>query len=157
MRSAFYDLVKILIAFFGVMMPICSYAVLAERKISAFIQDRIGPNRVGPWGLLQPLPDTFKLLLKEDVTPAHVNKLYYILAPCISMAPAILLIAVIPFGPDVVTSSGTVTKMVIADLNIGILWTFAIASLGVYGIVIAGWSSNSKYPFLGGLRSSAQM
>lgn len=146
-----YDLLKIG-GVIAVVMTVCAYAVLAERKISAFIQDRIGPNRVGPFGLLQPLVDFVKFLFKEDVTPGHVNKLYYILAPCIAMIPALLLIAVIPFGPEV---NGV--KMVIADLNVGILWVFAIASLGVYGIVIAGWASNSKYPFLGGIRSSAQM
>lgn len=146
-----YDLIKIG-GSLAVVLTICAYAVLAERKISAFIQDRLGPNRVGPWGLLQPLVDFGKMMLKEDVIPGHVNKIYFVLAPCISMFPALLLIAVIPFGPDV----GNV-KLVIADLNIGILWVFAIASLGVYGIVVAGWASNSKYPFLGGVRSSAQM
>jgi len=162
-----YDVIKIVV-YMVVLLTICAYSVLAERRISAFIQDRLGPNRVGipfwfrrdgtalsvggRWALGQAVADIVKLLLKEDVTPKHVNKLYYILAPCISMAPAIVLFAVIPFGPEV---NGI--KMVIADLNIGILWVFAIASLGVYGIVIAGWSSNSKYPFLGGVRSSAQM
>ncbi len=151
MQPIVYDLIKIACVI-AVVMTVCAYAVLAERKISAFIQDRIGPNRVGPWGLLQPLADFLKFIFKEDFTPQHVNRLYFILAPCISMIPALLIIAVIPFGPEV---NGV--KMVISDLNVGILWVFAIASLGVYGIVIAGWSSNSKYPFLGGIRSSAQM
>lgn len=146
-----YDLIKI-VAVIAVVMGVCAYTVLAERRICAFIQDRLGPNRVGPWGLLQPLADFLKFIFKEDITPGHVNKFYYILAPCITMIPAMLTIAVIPFGPEV---NGV--RMVIADLNVGILFVFAIASLGVYGIVIAGWASNSKYPFLGGIRSSAQM
>jgi NADH-quinone oxidoreductase subunit H len=123
-----------------------------ERKVSAFIQDRVGPNRVGPAGLLQPLADGLKFLLKEDFTPAHVRKVYFWLAPAITMIPAFLTIAVIPFGSRLGQS-----KMVIADLNVGILYTFGIVSLGVYGIVLAGYASNSKYPFLGGIRSSAQM
>src|SRR5258706_8395451 len=121
MDSIVYDLIKIG-GSLVVVLTICAYAVLAERKISAFIQDRLGPNRVGPWGLLQPLVDFGKFIFKEDVTPGHVNKFYYILAPCITMIPAMLIIAVIPFGPDV---NGV--KMVIADLNVGILWVFAIA------------------------------
>ncbi|PYL87375.1 MAG: NADH-quinone oxidoreductase subunit NuoH, partial [Verrucomicrobia bacterium] len=137
---------------FFVILPMVSYAVYAERKVSALIQDRLGPNRVGPAGLFQPIADAFKFLLKEDFTPAHVNKLYYWLAPCLAMVPAITTIAVVPFGS---TLFGV--PMVIADINVGVLFVFAIASLAVYGIVIAGWASNSKYPFLGGVRSSSQM
>ena len=129
-----------------------SYTVYAERRVSALIQDRLGPNRVGPAGLFQPIADAMKFILKEDFTPAHVNKFYYWLAPCLAMVPAIMTIAVVPFG-----STFFGVPMVIADINVGILFVFAIASLGVYGIVIAGWSSNSKYPFLGGIRSSSQM
>ena len=129
-----------------------SYSVYAERRVSALIQDRLGPNRVGPAGLFQPVADAMKFLLKEDFTPAHVNKFYYWLAPCLAMMPAIMTLAVVPFGS---TLFGV--PMVIADINVGVLYVFAIASLGVYGIVIAGWSSNSKYPFLGGVRSSSQM
>ncbi|MFL6543322.1 MAG: NADH-quinone oxidoreductase subunit NuoH [Chthoniobacterales bacterium] len=135
-----------------VVLGIMNYAVYAERRISAFIQDRPGPNRVGPFGLLQPIADAAKFLLKEDFTPAHVNKFYYWLAPCLAMIPAILTLAVVPFGS---TLFGV--PMVIADINVGVLYVFAIGSLGVYGIVIAGWSSNSKYPFLGGIRSTSQM
>src|SRR5213596_4141873 len=116
------------------------------------MQDRLGPNRVGFAGLLQPIADAGKFLLKEQFTPAHVNKLYYWLAPCLAMVPPVITIAVVPFGS---TLFGV--PMVIADINVGILFVFAIASLGVYGIVIGGWASNSKYPFLGGIRSSAQM
>src|SRR4051795_10775664 len=136
----------------AVVLGIMNYAVYAERRISAFIQDRPGPNRVGPFGLLQPIADAAKFLLKEDFTPAHVNKFYYWLAPCLAMIPAILTLAVVPFGSTLFR-----VPMVIADINVGVLYVFAIGSLGVYGIVIAGWASNSKYPFLGGVRSSSQM
>src|SRR2546423_9509083 len=148
----FTSLVKIFGIVFVVILPMVSYAVYAERKISALIQDRLGPNRVGPAGLFQPIADAMKFILKEDFTPAHVNKFYYWLAPCLAMVPAIMTIAVVPFG-----STFLGVPMVIADINVGVLYVFAIASLGVYGIVIAGWSSNSKYPFLGGVRSSSQM
>jgi NADH-quinone oxidoreductase subunit H len=145
------SLIKI-VALLAVVLGIMNYAVYAERRISALIQDRLGPNRVGPAGLFQPIADAGKFLLKEDFTPAHVNTFYYWLAPCLAMIPAITTLAVVPFG-----SSLFGVPMVIADINVGVLFVFAIASLGVYGIVIAGWSSNSKYSFLGGVRSSSQM
>src|SRR6266436_5661032 len=126
------SLLKIVGILFVVILPMVSYSVYAERRVSAFIQDRLGPNRVGPAGLFQPIADMFKLLLKEDFTPRNVNTFYYWLAPCL---------AVVPFGS---TLFGV--PMVIADVNVGILFVFAIASLGVYGIVIGGWASNSKYP-----------
>jgi NADH-quinone oxidoreductase subunit H len=141
-----------IVCVFLVVLPAVAYSVLAERKISALIQDRLGPNRVGPGGLWQPLADGIKTFLKEDFVPAHVRKAYFWLAPMISMTPALVVLAVIPFGSEL---GGE--KMVIADLNVGILYTFGIVSLGVYGIVLAGYASNSKYPFLGGIRSSAQM
>ena len=144
---------------FAVVMPMVAYSVVAERRISAFIQDRVGPNRVGiPFtnikllGLGQPLADGLKSFLKEDFTPGHVKRIYYWMAPAVSMTPSFIVFAVIPFG-----SMLGMQKMVIADLNVGILFTFGIVSLGVYGIVLAGYSANSKYPFLGGIRSSAQM
>jgi NADH-quinone oxidoreductase subunit H len=146
------SLLKILGIIFVVILPMVSYAVYAERRVSALIQDRLGPNRVGPSGLFQPIADAAKLLLKEDFAPANVNTFYYWLAPCLVMIPAMTTIAVVPFGS---TLFGV--PMVIADVNIGILFFFAIASLGVYGIVLGGWASNSKYPFLGGIRSSSQM
>lgn len=163
------SLVKILVIIFGVILPMVSYTVYAERRVSALIQDRIGPNRTGlpttllgfkkdiqllPFlgGLGQPIADAVKFLLKEDFTPAHVNKFYYWLAPCLAMVPAILTIAVIPFGSQIWGE-----QMVIANVDIGVLFVFAVASLGVYGIVIAGWASNSKYSFLGGVRSTSQM
>lgn len=145
------SLLKI-VALLAVVLGIMNYAVYAERRISALIQDRLGPNRVGPAGLFQPIADAAKFLLKEDFTPGHVNRFYYWLAPCLAMIPAITTLAVVPFGS---TLFGV--PMVIADINVGVLFVFAIASLGVYGIVIAGWSSNSKYPFLGGVRSTSQM
>src|SRR5882757_6640512 len=140
------------VAVFSVMMFIVGQAVWVERKVSAAIQDRRGPNRVGPFGLFQLLADAIKGLLKEDFTPDHVRKLYFWLAPAIVMIPAFLTVAVIPFG-----STLGKQQMVIANLNVGILYTFGIVSLGVYGIVLAGYAANSKYPFLGGIRSSAQL
>jgi NADH-quinone oxidoreductase subunit H len=137
---------------FSVLMFIVAYAVWVERKVSAAIQDRHGPNRFGPFGLLQPAADAVKAFLKEDFTPAHVRKVYYWLAPAIVMMPSIIVVAVIPFGSFLGHQ-----KMVIADLDVGVLYTFGIVSLGVYGIVLAGYSANSKYPFLGGIRSSAQL
>src|SRR5712675_1077938 len=148
----FTSLLKIIGVIFLVILPMVSYAVYAERRVSALIQDRLGPNRVGPAGLFQPIADAAKFLFKEDFTPAHVNKFYYWLAPCLAMVPAITTIAVVPFGSTLLG-----VPMVIADINVGVLFVFAIGSLDVYGIVIGGWASNSKYPFLGGIRSSAQM
>src|SRR6267378_1834255 len=150
--SILISMLKIVGIVFLVILPMVSYAVYAERRVSALIQDRLGPNRVGPAGLFQPIADAAKFLFKEDFTPGHVNKFYYWLAPCLAMVPAITTIAVVPFGS---TLFGV--PMVIADINVGVLFVFAIASLAVYGIVIAGWASNSKYPFLGGVRSSSQM
>ncbi len=143
--------VKILCVF-SVLMFIVAYAVWVERKVAAAIQDRIGPNRVGIFGLLQPLADAGKAFLKEDFTPDHVRKAYYWLAPAIVMTPSLLTVAIIPFGSYL---GGE--KMVIADLSVGVLYTFGIVSLGVYGIVLAGYAANSKYPFLGGIRASSQM
>jgi NADH-quinone oxidoreductase subunit H len=186
------SVVKIIVLTFLVILPMVAYSVVAERRVSAIMQDRVGPNRVGipatlfgakkDWhifgmgGLLQPMADGIKFLLKEDFTPAHVKKFYYWVAPALTMVPALLTCAVLPFGSELnfgplwnwlvgvfpflgelgVNFSAPI-KAVIADLSVGPLYTFAIASLGVYGIVLAGWSSNSKYPFLGGVRSSSQM
>jgi NADH-quinone oxidoreductase subunit H len=141
-----------IVCVFAIAMTMVAYSVMAERRISAFIQDRVGPNRVGPLGLLQPAADAVKAFLKEDFTPSYVRKAYFWLAPAIAFIPALLTMAVIPFGSKVGEQ-----KAVIADLNVGILYTFGIVSLGVYGIVLAGYASNSKYPFLGGIRSTAQM
>ena len=149
----------------AVILGLVSYTVYAERKVCALIQDRVGPNRVGipltlfglkkdmPFlGLGQPIADAVKLVLKENFIPASVNKFYYYIAPKLAMVPPILVLAVLPFGSKLFG-----VPMVIADLNVGVLYVFAVSSLGVYGIVLAGWASNSKYPFLGGIRSSSQM
>ena len=146
-----FSALKAVVVFVAV-LTMFAYTVLVERRVAAFIQGRVGPNRVGPFGLLQPLADGVKAVLKEDFTPLHVRKVYFWLAPAIAMVPAFLTVAVIPFG-----SMLGGQRMVIADLNVGILYTFGIVSLGVYGIVLAGYASNSKYPFLGGIRSSAQL
>src|SRR6267154_2321832 len=137
---------------FSVLMFIVGQAVWVERKVSAAIQDRRGPNRVGSFGLFQLLADAIKGLLKEDFTPGHVRKAYFWLAPAIVMIPSLMTVAIIPFG-----STLGHQQMVIANLDVGILYTFGIVSLGVYGIVLAGYAANSKYAFLGGIRSSAQM
>jgi len=144
--------VKIVVFVFLTLLPLVAMSVWAERRVSAAIQDRVGPNRVGPFGLLQAVADGIKFLLKEDFTPKHVRKVYFWIAPALVMVPALLTCAVLPFGSQLFGE-----KMVIADLDVGPLFVFAIASLTVYGIVLAGWASNSKYSFLGGVRSTSQM
>ncbi len=129
--------------------------VWAERRVSAWMQDRLGPNRVGPQGLLQPLADLGKFIFKEDFIPGHVNRVMYVLAPMMSVIPALVTFAVIPYTGKVV--DGQWQSFQVADINIGILYILAITSLGVYGITLGGWASNSKYSLLGGVRSSAQM
>lgn len=138
-------LLTLIVVFVG--LTTAAYSVYAERKVSAWIQQRVGPNRVGPLGLLQPLADALKLILKEDITPAKSNKFMHFLAPVLSTTLAIAALGIIPFAP------GTI----IFDSNIGILYLLAINGISVYGVVLAGWSSNSKYALIGGLRSSAQM
>ena len=147
---------KVVILLF-VMLTALAYLTWFERKVVAHIQARWGPYRVGPHGLLQPLADGVKFLFKEDVTPAGADKFAYFLAPFLALSLAITSIAVIPFGPKGLTMFGQATPTGITNLNIGLLILFAITSMGVYGVALAGWSSNSKYPLLGGLRSSAQM
>ena len=149
-------IVKIALLLF-IVLTVNAYLTWFERKVVAHMQSRWGPHRVGPHGLLQPLADGLKFLFKEDPTPAGVDKFAYYLAPLMSLALALTAIAVIPFGPDPIPIPGHPTNLGIADLNIGILALFAITALSVYGVALAGWSSNSKYPLLGGLRSSAQM
>ncbi|MEE8550069.1 MAG: NADH-quinone oxidoreductase subunit NuoH [Gemmatimonadota bacterium] len=144
------------IAVFTVIMITVAMLTLAERRIAAWIQDRSGPNRVGPWGILQPFADGLKNLVKEETMPAAASRGLFILAPMISMFPALVLFAVIPFGSPLPTRWGLV-NLIIADLPIGFLYVLALGSLGVYGIVLGGWASNSKYALLGGLRASAQM
>ncbi len=144
------------IAVFTVIMITVAMLTLAERRIAAWIQDRSGPNRVGPWGILQPFADGLKNLVKEETMPAAASRGLFILAPMISLFPALVLFAVIPFGSPLPTPWGLV-NLIIADLPIGFLYVLALGSLGVYGIVLGGWASNSKYALLGGLRASAQM
>ena len=141
---------------FTVIMVTVAMLTLLERKLSAWIQDRYGPNRVGPSGLLQPIADGIKNIIKEETSPAAASALFFFLAPALSIFPALVTFAVIPFASPLPTPWGLV-PMVIADVPIGILFILALSSLGVYGIVMAGWASNNKYAFLGGLRASAQM
>lgn len=148
-------LIKVVVVLVVLLLMI-AYLTWLERKLLAHFQVRLGPMRVGPHGLLQPIADGLKLLFKEDVTPSGVNKVIYTLAPILSFVPAFMVFAVIPFG-DKIFLFGRSIDLVISDFNMGILYVFAVASLGVYGIVLAGWSSNNKYSLLGGLRSSAQM
>jgi NADH-quinone oxidoreductase subunit H len=149
-------LLKIVVLLF-ILLTSLAYLTWFERKVVAHIQARWGPYRVGPHGLLQPLADGLKFLFKEDVTPAGADKFAYFLAPFLALSLAITSIAVIPFGPKEFTVFGQTTPLSITNLNVGLLILFAITSMGVYGVALAGWSSNSKYPLLGGLRSSAQM
>ncbi len=155
MEYALESLIKIGVMV-GAVMGGVAYLTLAERKISAFIQDRLGPNRVGPWGLLQPMADGLKFLFKEDVIPGHVSRVIYVAAPAAILVPALMGFAVVPFG-DTLTLFGRTVELQIANLDVGVLYILALASLGVYGIVLGGWASNSKYALLGGIRASAQM
>jgi NADH-quinone oxidoreductase subunit H len=148
-------LIKILVIV-SIMFLTVAYLVYFERKVSAWVQNRLGPNRVGYRGLLQPFADVLKLLVKEDIVPDAANKPLHTLAPFIALFVAFATYAVIPFGPSV-NILGYDVKLVVADVNIGILYVLALTSLGVYGITFAGWSSGSKYSLLGGVRSSAQM
>ena len=147
--------VKVLAVFAGTMLAILAM-IYAERRVSAFMQGRIGPNRVGPKGLLQPLADGVKFLTKEDIIPDGVDKPIFILSPAIVLIPALMTFAVIPFGSNI-SLFGRNISLQVADVNVGILYILALTSVGVYGIVLAGWSSNNKYSMLGGLRSAAQL
>ena len=162
-------LTKIVTLTFIVVLPLVPLSVYFERRFSAIIQDRVGPNRVGiplsllgfkkdfhMFGLVQPMADGLKLFLKEDFTPAHVRKAFYWLAPALTVVPALITVCVVPFGSPI-SILGHTEKLVIADIDAGPLFVFAVSSLTVYGITLAGWSSNSKFPFIGGVRSTAQM
>jgi NADH-quinone oxidoreductase subunit H len=149
-------LIKILIIMFGVLVLGAAMAVFAERRVSAFIQERVGPNRVGPQGILQPFADVVKLVMKEDIVPRQANRFIHDLAPIISITIALSTFAIIPFG-NTIELWGHHIKLMIADVDIGILYLLALTSIGVYGVSLAGWSSNNKYSLLGGLRSSAQL
>ncbi len=139
-----------------VLLHVVPVMVWVERRGSALMQNRRGPNRVGPLGLLQSLADVVKFMFKEDFVPDHVDKFYYLLAPVVMLVPAFMAVAVIPFGGEIQIGE-KLLKLQIADIDSGMLYYFAIASLGVYGIIMAGWASNNKYSLLGSLRSSAQM
>ena len=149
------SLIKIVIILI-VILTVVANLVYVERKLSAFIQNRIGPNRVGPWGLLQSPADVLKLFIKEDIVPANANRAIHSLAPLISISVAMVTFAVIPFG-STINLFGYDIQLMIADVNIGVLYILALTSLGVYGVTLSGWSSNNKYSLLGGLRSSAQL
>ena len=149
------SLIKVAVVAF-VLLTTLAYLQWIERKVIAHVQLRVGPYRVGPHGLLQPLADVVKLITKEGLIPSHVNKLFYLMAPFVAVALALTSIAVIPFGPEIKIGPVT-TWMQLTDLRIGILFVLAISSIGVYGVALGGWASNNKYSLLGGLRSSAQM
>ena len=161
---AFWELVIVVVkilAVVGISQGTVAYLILVERKIAAWAQDRLGPNRVGPFALIQPLVDGAKMLLKEDVTPGYVAKPVYILAPAIAIIAAMIGFAVVPFGPVGATAPSLlghrIDFQIAPSVDIGMLYILSIGSLGVYGVILAGWASNSKYSFLGGLRSSAQL
>ncbi len=163
---SFWPTIITIIVILALIPGICSYLIYLERKVSAWMQDRIGPNRVGPYGLFQPIADGLKFLLKEDIIPDHVDKLLYLLAPAIAISTALLAFAVVPFGPTSVPGptpesraayEHTYQFVIAPHVTIGIVWVFAISSLAVYSIILGGWSSNSKYSMLGALRSSAQL
>src|SRR2546421_592727 len=146
----------ITVAFVGILM-IVAYTVLAERRVLGFIQGRLGPNRVGPFGLLQPFADLLKFILKEDIVPDKSTRFIYFLAPVIAIMCALMTMIVYPFGPNITLPWIGNIQLVIARFDVALLYVLGITSVGVYGIALAGWSSNNKYSLMGGLRSSAQM
>jgi NADH-quinone oxidoreductase subunit H len=148
-------LIKILVAF-GALLLLAAYMSWMERRVFALVQVRYGPNRVGPAGLLQPIADGIKLMFKETVVPSQADKFVFFIAPALTLIPALAAFAVVPFG-DTVTLFGQKIDLVVADVNVGILYIFALSGIGVYGVVLGAWASNSKYPLLGGLRASAQL
>jgi NADH-quinone oxidoreductase subunit H len=148
-------LIKIVMVIAAVLVTVM-YVVLLERKVQAWVQVRLGPMRVGPHGILQPLADVLKLLIKEDITPARADRWVFTAAPLIALVPALIAFAVVPFGAGL-SLFGLETTGYVADINVGLLYIVAVGSIGVYGIILGGWSSNSKYPLLASLRSSAQL
>ena len=148
-------LLKIVIVLNATLVGV-TYMVLLERKVIAWAQSRLGPMRVGPYGILQPVADAVKLMIKEDITPVRADKWVFTAAPILSMVPALIVYAVIPFGPEV-TIFGRDVALSVTDINVGLLYVVSVASVGVYGIILAGYASNSKYPLLASLRASAQL
>jgi NADH-quinone oxidoreductase subunit H len=134
-----------------------AYLTLFERRVLARMQVRIGPNRAGPWGLLQPVADGIKLIFKEELIPAQADRLLFVLAPIVTVIPALILLAVIPIGPSITIGGRQISLGLADDVNVGVLYLSAVTSIAIYGIVLAGWSSNNKYALMGGIRSSAQM
>ena len=153
-----YIIYKLILVFaiLGVSLLVAMYSTYAERKVAAFMQDRLGPNRAGPFGILQPLADGIKMFMKEEIIPEVSNKILFIIGPCIAMTTACMTSAVIPWGSDIVIN-GTHYALQITDVNIGILYVFGVVSIGVYGIMIGGWASNNKFSLLGAIRASSQM
>jgi NADH-quinone oxidoreductase subunit H len=143
-------------AVFVVSLGVAAYSTYIERKFAAFLQDRLGPSRAGPWGILQPLADGVKMVMKEEIIPNVSNKFLFILGPAIAMLTALMTGAVIPWGPKI-TIGGESFSLQVADVNIGVLYLLGVVSIGVYGIMIGGWASNNKYALLGALRASSQM
>src|SRR3989442_8177428 len=148
-------LLKIVIVLNATLVGV-TYMVLLERKVIAWAQSRLGPMRVGPYGVLQPIADAIKLMIKEDITPVRADRWVFTAAPIISMVPALIVYAVIPFGPKV-NLFGRQVPLYITDVNVGLLYIVSVASVGVHGIILAGYASNSKYPLLASLRASAQL
>jgi NADH-quinone oxidoreductase subunit H len=144
------------VAVFLIALGVAAYSTYAERKVAAFFQDRLGPNRAGPYGLLQPIADGVKMFMKEEIIPDVANKWLFILGPCIAMFTACMTGVVIPWGQPLMIG-GESFDLQITDINIGVLYLFGVVSIGVYGIMIGGWASNNKYSLLGALRASAQM
>lgn len=149
-------LVKILVIL-GIVMTGVAYTTLAERKVSAWMQDRYGPNRVGPFGLLQPVADGIKFFFKEDITPKEAYRPVYLLAPLLTLFPALVTFAVIPFGTSITLAGKTYPLVIAPGVDVGLVYLLALSSVGVYGILLAGWSSGNKYSMLGGLRSAGQV
>lgn len=148
--------IVIIVAVFAISLVVAMYATYAERKVAAFMQDRLGPNRAGPFGILQPVADGVKMFMKEEIIPNVSNKFLFILGPCIAMMTACMTSAVIPWGKGL-TINGQFFPIQATDINIGILYIFGVVSIGVYGIMIGGWASNNKYSLIGALRASSQM
>jgi NADH-quinone oxidoreductase subunit H len=157
MEIIFYDKLILATVVFAISLGVAAYATWAERKLAAFFQDRIGPNRAGTFGLLQPIADGVKLFMKEEIIPADSNKVLFIVGPSLFMLTALMTSAVIPWSTPLNLGSGHIVDLQVADINIGILYVFAVVSIGVYGIMIGGWASNNKYSLMGAIRASSQM